>query len=93
MQREISYDALESFIAGLRDSGIEKIAFGETSEKRPEQAEPGMLRLVDVERVELVAYRDSVIHKCVLNDVDRDGLFRRLTGEGFDVTRRSRNIT
>ncbi|MBN2077375.1 MAG: hypothetical protein JW838_00320 [Spirochaetes bacterium] len=93
MQREISYDTLESFIAGLRDSRIEKIAFGETNEKRPEQVEPGLLRLVDVERVELVAYRDSVIHKCVLNDVDRDGLYRRLAGEGFEVTRRSRNIT
>ena len=93
MQREVAYDSVESFVEGLRESGIEKIAFGETNEKRAEQVEPGVLQVVDVERVDLVAYRDSVIHKCVVNGVDREALFRRLVGEGFDVTRRSRNIT
>ncbi len=93
MQREIFYDTLENFIRGVRESDIGSIAFSETNEKRPVQVEPGLLQVVNVERVELIAYRDSVIHKCTQKNVDRDELYRRLTGEGFDVTRRSRNIT
>jgi hypothetical protein len=93
MQREILYDSVDTFINGLRGCGITKIAFSETFEKRAEQVEPGRLEVVSVNRVELLAYRDSAIHKCVLKDQDRDALYDRLTGEGFEVTRRNRNIT
>jgi hypothetical protein len=93
MQREIMYDSLDAFVLGLKGRGITKIAFGETSEKRPEQVEPGVLHVVHVDRVDLVAYRDSVLYKCSLRDVDRGGLHEMLTAEGFEVTRLSRNIT
>jgi hypothetical protein len=46
-----------------------------------------------VDRVELIAYKNSVIYKCAQKDIDRDALYDRLTAEGFDVTRRNRNIT
>jgi hypothetical protein len=93
MQREVIYDTLESFLDGLREHSIGRIAFSETSEKRAEQVQPGVLQVSHVDRVELIAYRDSVIYKCPLNNVDRDALYERLTSDGFDVTRRSRNIT
>ena len=93
MHREILYDSVNAFIGGLRDSGITKVAFGETGEKRAEEVEPGKLQVVSVSRVELLAYKGSTIHKCVLNNLDRNALYDRLTGEGFEVTRRSRNIT
>ncbi|MBN2159220.1 MAG: hypothetical protein JW807_07480 [Spirochaetes bacterium] len=93
MQREIIYDTLETFLGALRENSISKIAFGETSEKRALEVEPGKLQIVHVERVDLLGYRDSAIYKCVLKDVDRDALADRLTAEGFEVTRRSRNIT
>lgn len=93
MQSEILYDNPDAFISGVRGCGITRIAFSETFEKRAEQVEPGKLQVVSVNRVELIAYRDSVIHKCVLLDQDRNALYDRLTGEGFEVTRRSRNIT
>jgi hypothetical protein len=93
MQSEILYDNPDAFITALRGCGITRIAFSETFEKRAEQVEPGKLQVVSVNRVELIAYRDSTIHKCVLLDQDRDALYDRLTGEGFEVTRRSRNIT
>ena len=93
MQREILYDSVNAFTAAVRGCGITKIAFGETGEKRAEQVEPGKLQVVSVNRVELLAYRGSTIHKCVIKDADRDALYDRLTGEGFEVTRRNRNIT
>jgi hypothetical protein len=93
MQREILYDSPDAFITGVRGSGITKIAFSETGEKRAEQVEPGKLQVIDVNRVELLAYRDSTIHKCVIKDTDRNALYERLAADGFEVTRRSRNIT
>jgi hypothetical protein len=93
MQREIVYDTLESFLEGLKGQNIRKLAFSETSEKRAEQVEPGKLQVVHVDRVELIGYKESAIYKCVLKDVDHEGLFDQLTAAGFDVTRRSRNIT
>jgi len=93
MQREIIYDTLESFLESLRNHSIRKISFSETSEKRAEQVEPGKLQVVHVERVDLIGYKDSVLYKCQLSNVDLDSLFDQLSAEGFDVTRRSRNIT
>jgi hypothetical protein len=93
MQREIIYDTLESFLAGLKEQDIRKISFSEISEKRAQQVEPGKLQVVHVDRVELIGYKNSVIYKCALKDVDREDLYSRLTAGGLDVTRRSRNIT
>ncbi len=93
MQREILYDSLDDFITGMRGCGITKIAFSETGEKRAEEVEPGKLQVVSINRVELLAYRDSTIHKCVIHDTDRDALYDRLAADGFEATRRSRNIT
>ena len=93
MQREVMYDTLEAFLNGLKDHAIQKISFSETSEKRAEQVQPGTLHVVHVDKVELIAYKDSVIYKCTQKNIDRDALYDRLTAEGFDVTRRSRNIT
>ncbi len=93
MQREIVYDTLESFVAALKDRSIVRISFSETCEKRAEQVEPGRLEVIHVDRVELIGYRDSIIYKCPLKNVDREALYQRLIEDGFDVTRRSRNIT
>ncbi len=93
MQREILYDTLESFLEALKGHSIRKISFSETNEKRAEQVEPGKLQVVHIDRVELIGYRDAVIYKCALKGVDREELYDRLTAEGYEVTRRSRNIT
>jgi hypothetical protein len=93
MQREIRYDSLETFISGLKNHSIHRIAFCETSEKRARQVEPHCLSVVHLDRVELLAYRDSILHKFVFSGADRDALFHKLVSAGFEVTRRSRNIT
>jgi hypothetical protein len=93
MQREIRYDSLDTFLCELKDISVKRIAFCETNEKRSEQVRPHILQVVDMEKVELIAYRDSVIYKCVLRDVDRELLYERLISLGFDVSRRNRNIT
>jgi hypothetical protein len=93
MQREIVYDTLEAFLEGLKEQSIRKISFSEISEKRAEQVEPGKLQVIHVDRVELIGYKNSVIYKCALKNIDREELYSRLTAGGLDVTRRSRNIT
>jgi hypothetical protein len=93
MQREIRYDSLEAFLSDLKELSVDRIAFCETSEKRAEQVEPQLLSVVHVDKVELVAYRDSVIYKCVMRDIDREALYERLVSLGFNLVRRSRNIT
>lgn len=93
MQREVVYDTLDSFLDALKGFAIRKISFSEVSEKRAEQVEPGKLQIRHVSRVELIGYKNSVIYKCILSNVDHEALYDRLTAGGFDVTRRSRNIT
>jgi hypothetical protein len=93
MQREIKYDSLETFLSDLRDLSINRIAFCETCENRSEQIEPHVLKVVYLDRVELIAYRDSVIYKCEMRNFARESLYDKLVCLGFDVSRRSRNIT
>lgn len=93
MQREIRFDRLNEFIRELKNQGISKIAFSQIQEKRPRQIDENILRLEDVVQVFLLAYKNATIFKCVLEGVDLDVLHRQLEMDGFEVTRRSRNIT
>ncbi len=93
MQREVRYDALEAFLLDLKELSVNRVAFCEINEKRSEQVGPHVLQVVHVDKVELIAYRDSVIYKCEMRDVDREALYERLVRLGFSVARRSRNIT
>jgi len=93
MQKEIIIDRLEDFIGILREQGIARIVLAETNERRPVQVENNVLSVVPVRRAEIIAYRESVIYKCSLEDADFEALASRLAGEGFDVNRTSRNIT
>jgi len=92
MQREILFDRVEAFIEELERLGISVVVFAETREKRVKQFEKEV-RVVDLALLELIAYRDSTIYKCVMEDVDFDEIFGLLEQRGFSVTRRSRNIT
>ena len=93
MQREIIIDLLEGYIAGLKTAGIGEIVFCVIDEKRPEQTGPDSLEVLHIRRLELLAYRDSTIYKCRLNDPDFDAVHSYLEGMGFEVKKESRNIT
>jgi len=93
MQREITFDRVEDLIADLTSRGISRVAFSVVREKRPRQVGENLLQLEDLVRVDILAYRDSTIYKCVLEGVDVDRLEESFTSRGFGVTRRSRNIT
>jgi hypothetical protein len=93
MQREISFDKLEHFIAGMKERGIGKLAFAEVREKRAMQVEESLLQVVDVMKTDILAYRDSTIYKCRIEGTDPDALFDTLSKQGFEIVRRSRNIT
>ncbi|MCX7678182.1 MAG: hypothetical protein N2316_03095 [Spirochaetes bacterium] len=93
MQREILFDRLDEFIREMKELGITKIAFSEIQEKRPRQINEEILRLEDMVKVFILAYKHSTIFKCILEGMDLNELYRKLESEGFEITRRSRNIT
>ncbi len=92
MQREITFDRVEDLLTHLSDRGITRVVFSVVNEKRPRQAEENLLLLEDTVRVDILAYQDSTIFKCVLAGADIDLLEKSFTSRGFEVTRRSRNI-
>ena len=101
MSGEIIYSTVDEFISGVRETGINKLAFAETKERRAEYIEKNpdnesdekaMLDVLVVKRVELLGYKDGTIYKCIINGEDPDDLFNRLTETGFELKRRSRNI-
>lgn len=93
MSREVRFDNFEQFIRALKKRGIEKLAFAEINEKRAVEAEKGALEVTNVLQVEILGYHDSVIYKFSAKYQDHDGLCALLEKEGFEVTRRNRNIT
>ncbi len=93
MQREITVDSIEQFVSLLSENDISKIAFAETNEKRSVQVDPDHVRVVHVVKVDLLAYRDSVLYKCVVEDADLETINEYLVSKGFDVSRKNRNIT
>ncbi len=93
MSGEKQYTNLKSYIADIRKSGIDKLAFAETNEKRAEQVDDSVLEVVHVKKLELLAYREGTIYKCLLADIDLDETYSHLVAEGFTVERMKRNIT
>jgi len=69
------------------------VAFSEINEKRPRQVDANLLRLEDTVRVDILAYQSATIFKCVLEGIDLEALRNNFESNGFEVTRRSRNIT
>jgi hypothetical protein len=93
MQREIRFDQRESFISELKELGITRIVFAEVNEKRAVEVEPSKLQVSDVVELEILAYRDSTIYKYSTKNEDADRMYEYFTAEGFEILRRSRNIT
>jgi hypothetical protein len=93
MQREIIFDKLEQFTGEIKRLKIKKLAFAEINEKRAVEVEPGKVQVVDVSILEILAYKDATVYKCKIRDADFDSIHEILLDEGFDIVRRSRNIT
>jgi len=92
MAGEKIFDTPEEFTAFLKSADIKKISFSEVSERRAVQTDD-LLEVIVVKKVDLLAYKNSVIYKCSLAADDLDELYRDLTDLGFEVNRKSRNIT
>ena len=93
MNNNILFDNLNDFINEVRGQGITKIAFSETNEKRAVQVSDKELKVMHLVKLELLAYKEAVIYKCIINDADHDAIYRRLNDDGFEVKRMNRNIT
>lgn len=96
MSKEIVFDSLEAYLAGLNEKGVAKIAFAEVNEKRAVQKDEQQIEVQQFIKIELLAYMDSVLYKYVITEglttESVDDLFDDLCSRGYDVTRRNRNI-
>jgi len=98
MAGEIVYNDLDQCVAVLKKLGVKRIAMAEIRERRPRFIDsgdfdvPGTLDVVVVKRAEILAYHNSDIHKCIIEDVEPDDIYSRLVAWGFEVKRRSRNM-
>ena len=93
MESEKLFSNIDDFRAELKHKNITKLVFAETKEYRAKQVEEGRLECVmPIVRLELLAYKDAVLYKCSMKDVDLDAVYLMLT-EDFEVTRKNRNIT
>ena len=92
MEQEKRIDVLDDYIKELKKQNIDKIAFCETNEKRALQ-QGKQVDVVHILKLEILGYKDSVIYKCILKDADLDSTFDILKGQGFEITRKNRNIT
>ncbi len=93
MGSELILDTIDDFIKTVSEKGIHRIAFAEADEKRPIETGQGKLEVVPFRKLELLAYRGSTLYKCVLEGANHESVYEMLVRSGFDVTRRSRNIT
>ena len=93
MEKSKIYDNIDDYINVLNRLGINKVAFSEIDEKRAEQVDENVLSVVRLRKLEVLAYHDSIIYKCVINDADLDGVHEFLIAEGFETKRINRNIT
>ena len=93
MVNEIIFNELKNFIIELKNNKIEKVAFSEVNEKRTKQINPDELHVVHVRKVDVIAYKSSVVYKCSLDDIDLESTYNILENEGFEVTRINKNIT
>lgn len=92
MTGEKIFETTDEFTGFLKNAGIEKISFSEVCERRAVQNKD-MLEVVMVKKVDLLAYKNAVIYKCTLVTDDLDELYESLIAQGFEVNRKSRNIT
>jgi len=93
MQREIRYDNLAGMMAELSARGITKVVLAGTREKRLRRVEKELHSIENVRSVEVLAYHDSTIYKCLVEDGDLDSLRELFEANGFSATFRNRNIT
>ncbi len=92
MQREIKFDHVKDLIAELLSEGITRVAFSVANERRPRQLNEKELSLNVTVILEILAYKNPTIYKCVLVDIDVDKIRDVFESQGFEVTRRNRNI-
>lgn len=92
MTGEKIFETADKFTDFLKNAGIGKISFSEVCERRAVQNKD-MLEVVMVKKVDLLAYKNAVIYKCSLITDELDELYESLIAQGFEVNRKSRNIT
>ncbi len=87
------YDNIDEFIGVLLEKGIGKVAFTRIDEKRAVVTGGGMIEVIPCKKLEVLAYKNSVIYGYVdEGDVDFDEVFRRIKERGIEPVKRSRNI-
>ena len=87
------FDSLDEFTESISKEGIKKIVFAETNEKRAIESAPGELSVDSFRLLELLAYKKPLLYKVVIHYPDFDRIYANLDSQGFEITKKTRNIT
>jgi hypothetical protein len=84
---------IDEFIRVLLEQGVSKAAFTQIDERRAIEKGRGEIQVVPYRKLEILAYKDSIIYSYVEEgDVDFERAFRKIEERGIEPVKRSRNI-
>lgn len=92
MQREVQFDKIDQFIAGVTDAGVTRVIVAWAKEIRSTHQEDTTYKVGPYRKVELIAYRDATLYKYIDQEADADSLVELLTEAGLETEKVDRNI-
>jgi hypothetical protein len=93
MNSRKDFSHIDDFIGALLELGISRAAFTQIDERRAVEKEGGEIEVVPYRKLEVLAYKDSIIYGYVEEgDVDFERAFRKIEESGVEPVKRSRNI-
>ena len=92
MDNEVIYNSLEEFIDSLKSLNLNKVAFSEVHERRAVQTREDFIEVIVVREVNILSYKDSVVHKFSAKGDIVESIYQTLIDGGFDVKRINKNI-
>lgn len=93
MNNYIIKENLNEFISELLQNKIHTVIIAETDEKRSVQIDNDNVEVVNVYKLELIAYKQPNIFKCTITNRSLKELSSILEDKGLAVNHTSRNIT
>ncbi len=84
---------IDDYIHEVKKVNIDHVIVATTDEKRSCQIDTDNVQVIDVYKLELLAYKNSIIYKCMISDMSEDEVNSTLHAAGLSTDKRDRNIT
>ncbi len=93
MKSKKDFYNIDEFIGALIEGGVTRAAFTQIDERRAIEKKRGEIQVIPYRKLEVLAYKDSMIYSYVEEgDVDFERAFRKIEERGIEPVKRSRNI-